>query len=142
MGDYMKIGTTIIIDSAHRLPKHKGKCANLHGHTYTIKIELWGDPDPTTGMLMDFGKIKEVVAKFDHEVLNDLPEFKSIGVGPVPNYPTAEHISQVIVSQIIELTLTLKDSDIKKIKVRVYEGVKNWAESTAKLIDTGGWVRD
>ena len=62
-------------DSAHQLPWHDGKCFNLHGHTYKLQVGFRGNPDPN-GILMDFGKVKEIVnaliiEKYDHQLLNN-----------------------------------------------------------------------
>ena len=50
-------------------------CTVLHGHNYRVRLEIEGTPDPQTGMVMDFAKIKEVVAplieRLDHSTLND-----------------------------------------------------------------------
>lgn len=51
------------IDCAHILPRHAGQCKNVHGHTYTIELEAYGDVNPDTGMLMDFADLK-AAAKF------------------------------------------------------------------------------
>lgn len=31
-------------DAAHQLVGHKGKCSNLHGHTYKLEVVLKGKP--------------------------------------------------------------------------------------------------
>lgn len=69
------IGKEFHFDAAHRIPGHKGKCQYLHGHTYTLLVELTGKPDPTTHMLVDFYDLKEVVdvilENSDHDLLNN-----------------------------------------------------------------------
>ncbi len=64
-------------DSAHKLPNHKGKCKNLHGHTYVLEVTIRGGVDEKTGMVMDFKDIKEVVSelvleKIDHQYINEI----------------------------------------------------------------------
>ncbi len=54
----------------HRLPFHKGKCYNLHGHTYKLQVTIEGEPDKN-GFVMDFGDLKKIVKetvleKLDH----------------------------------------------------------------------------
>ena len=55
-------------DAAHHLDRYEGACKNLHGHTY--KVELWVEGDEThldmTGILLDFGRLKEILKEFDH----------------------------------------------------------------------------
>ena len=72
----MIITKEIEIDMGHRVPNHKSKCRNLHGHRYKIEvgvddkiIQTPGAPDE--GMVIDFSDIKtilmeEIDARFDH----------------------------------------------------------------------------
>lgn len=81
----MKIAKEFTFDSAHRLPGYKGSCANLHGHTYKLRIYIKG-PISKNGMVMDFSKLKkivkkEVLDKLDHAYLNKIIK-----------QPTAENI--------------------------------------------------
>ena len=58
-------------DSAHLLEGHPGKCANLHGHTWSGKVICKGPANLLKeGMLVDFGDIKAVIAHLDHVNLN------------------------------------------------------------------------
>ena len=62
----------------------------MHGHNYKFFIGLEGEVDPATGMIADFGEIKQVVARrcwpcADHQILNDFLE-----------NPTAENIARWI----------------------------------------------
>ena len=75
--------------AAHFLSHYHGKCENLHGHNYKIRLWLKGEKLDEGGMLVDFGILKtclrEVIGKLDHTNLNDLPVFK--------NDPSAERIA-------------------------------------------------
>lgn len=78
---YAEISKKWTFDAAHQLPNHDGKCANLHGHTYTVTITLFGpvkevNGDPDEGMVMDYyhlGKFwkEELEPILDHKYLND-----------------------------------------------------------------------
>jgi len=62
-------------DAAHKLPYHKGKCQHLHGHTYKLEVTV-KSTRLDDGMIIDFGKLKEVVNiyvldKLDHAYLNN-----------------------------------------------------------------------
>lgn len=64
-------------DAAHNLVNYKGKCENLHGHTYKLKITLAGEPDNENGMVLDFVVLKNIVQekvinRLDHTYLNDI----------------------------------------------------------------------
>lgn len=69
------IGKKFHFDAAHRLPNHPGLCKHLHGHTYTLVVELSGEPSVETGILVDFYELKEVVEVIlencDHDLLNN-----------------------------------------------------------------------
>ena len=69
------IGKEFHFDAAHRLPNHPGLCKHLHGHTYTLLVELTGEPNMETSMLVDFYELKEVVEVIletaDHDNLNN-----------------------------------------------------------------------
>ena len=70
----MKITKEITFDSAHMLSNYKGKCNNLHGHTYKLQIEVEGDVNTKTCMLIDFNELKEIINRnimqmFDHALI-------------------------------------------------------------------------
>jgi 6-pyruvoyltetrahydropterin/6-carboxytetrahydropterin synthase len=59
-----------------------GKCNNPygHGHNYTVEVTVSGPVDRQTGMVCNLTDLdgfigREVLARFDHENLNMLPEF-------------------------------------------------------------------
>ncbi len=64
-------------DSAHRLPAvaSEHSCSRLHGHTYTLEVEVKGRVDPEKGWLMDYDALKRavkpLVAELDHHTLNE-----------------------------------------------------------------------
>src|SRR5690625_3615898 len=85
--------------AAHFIPSSKaGQCQQVHGHTYYINITIGGDELNELGFLIDFKVIKDLIHnRYDHTLLNDHPEFKSV-------FPTtervAEHIWKTIQSQL------------------------------------------
>ncbi len=82
--------------AAHHLPRHRGKCARPHGHSYQLEVALRGPikqvPDASDhGMVMDFGDLKQIVeeaviGRLDHYDLNEVT-----GV-----YTTAENLAHWI----------------------------------------------
>lgn len=53
------------------LPKHEGKCARLHGHSWVLIVAIEGPISTETGFVADYGKLKnlvdeEIVSKLDH----------------------------------------------------------------------------
>jgi 6-pyruvoyltetrahydropterin/6-carboxytetrahydropterin synthase len=74
--------------AAHRLPRYEGPCFRMHGHNYRLFVVVEGEVDPASGMVADFGKVKEavqehVLSRCDHRTLNDFLE-----------NPTAENIAR------------------------------------------------
>lgn len=110
----MIISKVFTFDSAHKLPNYKGKCANLHGHTFKLIIGVEGNVDEKTGMIVDFLEIKKIVnekviEKLDHRYLNDIIE-----------NPTCENI-------ILWIQKELKDLKGLK-KITLYETEKSFCE--------------
>lgn len=72
----MLITKEIEIDMGHRVPNHKSKCRNPHGHRYKIEVGvddkvITTPGDSSEGMVIDFGDLKEVLMstidkRFDH----------------------------------------------------------------------------
>ena len=69
-------------DAAHLLRDYEGKCARLHGHRYVVEVALQSADVGSNGMACDFGDLKrhlkELVGRFDHQNLNDIPPFTQI----------------------------------------------------------------
>ncbi|MGW8177345.1 MAG: 6-pyruvoyl trahydropterin synthase family protein [bacterium] len=69
------IGKVYKFDAAHFIEGHKGLCKNVHGHTYTMTIELKGHVGRELYMVIDFYDLNQVVkallASLDHSNLND-----------------------------------------------------------------------
>jgi len=98
-------------DSAHNLIKYKGKCENLHGHTYKLVVVIEGIPNDE-GMIMDFVELKEIVKEhvlkyLDHAYLNDIIE-----------QPTAENIAIWIWNRLYDL---LKRDNCQLFEIQVWE---------------------
>lgn len=69
-------------DAAHLLRDYDGKCARIHGHRYVVQVALQMAEVGSSGMGFDFGDmkghLKTLVARFDHQNLNDIPPFTEI----------------------------------------------------------------
>lgn len=69
----MKISREFKWEMAHRLLDHSGGCQNVHGHSYRMTVDITGEPDPATGMVLDFadlGKmLKPLIDELDHAFL-------------------------------------------------------------------------
>ena len=102
--------------AGHALRNYHGKCENVHGHNFKIRVTIEGHELDGTGMLVDFLDVKEsmrgVIARLDHRFLNDVPPFDV-------KDPSAENIAEYFYE---ELTSGLVANPVP---VRVRE-VRGW----------------
>ena len=77
--------------SGHALREYKGKCENVHGHNYRVRVTLSGPQLDSIGLLVDFTELKRVlrgiISVLDHQFLNDLDAFKTVN-------PSAENLAK------------------------------------------------
>jgi len=138
----MKIAKVFDWEMGHRLPFHKGKCKNLHGHSYKLRLEVEGDLDEQ-GMLIDFYDVKKIVNpiienldhacmvyKDDKDLIDALVKLNSKFV-IVNFHSTAENICKYFVDEIKKLSLP---ENIKKITARIYETEDSYAEENYELV--------
>ena len=137
----MKIAKEFRWEMGHRLPDHFGLCKNIHGHSYEMLVEFEGDLDEQ-GMIIDYYDVEKIinpiVEKLDHAfmvnkndktVLEFLKKMNSKKV-VVDFQSTAENICTFILGKVKKSNLP---SNVKGIKVRVYETVNDYAEETLNL---------
>ena len=84
--------------AAHFLCQYHGKCENLHGHNYRVRLWVRGNDLDEGGMLADFSVLKKAlndsVGCLDHSNLNDMEVFQ--------NNPSAERIARFIFEKLKE----------------------------------------
>lgn len=77
--------------AGHALRGYKGKCENVHGHNYKVRVVLTGEQLDQIGLVYDFVELKkrmaEVIRGIDHKFLNDLEPFTELN-------PSAENIAK------------------------------------------------
>lgn len=104
--------------SAHKIDGHKGKCAFLHGHNWTVEIAVASYKLDHLGMGMDFADIKRlvkpVIDELDHCYLNDLPYFQHF-------LPTAENVAKYIYESLVSI-FSNEDVDIQEVIVWETDG--------------------
>jgi len=78
--------------AAHFLSSYRGKCEQLHGHNYRVRLWVQGRELDEGGMLVDFALLKDTLRSIcktlDHTSLNDNPLFA--------DNPSAERIARYI----------------------------------------------
>ncbi|MFZ5648466.1 MAG: 6-carboxytetrahydropterin synthase QueD [Bacillota bacterium] len=107
--------------AAHRLEGYKGRCASLHGHTWTVEVVVEGKRLDSCGMLIDFKVLKEmvdgIVTELDHSCLNDIDYFTG---GETKTNPTAENLAVYVFGKVKE-QLKNNSPDITLRGVRIWE---------------------
>lgn len=102
------VAKTWTFDAAHQLPNHDGKCRELHGHTYTVGVEVQrhdlingrggqplqpiGQGHPDEGMVVDFAVLSHIwkerlEPRLDHRFLNE-------SLADEVPVTTSEHLAQ------------------------------------------------
>lgn len=99
--------------SSHSLRGHSGKCKNLHGHTWKVKVVIEGKQLNDIGMVADFAFIKRhlkiFLSKLDHTHLNDLDFFKKIN-------PTSENLAKYIYDEFSKMCQPLKIREVQVLE--------------------------
>ncbi len=137
-------------DMGHRVPNHKSKCRNPHGHRYRLELTLQGKliaraGDSSEGMVFDFGDIKKLMTEKIHDVVDhgfmlyegddQLRAFFDSEAGSafkylvVPFIPTAENIAKWCYDE-------LKDcfpNGVEIANCRVFETPNSWADFNPEI---------
>lgn len=123
----IKTTKSFTFDAAHFLPNHKGKCANMHGHTYRLEVTVVRENGQLClngtdeGMVIDFADLKalvkaEVIDKMDHKILNDVLPFRT----------TAENIAAYIFEV---LTDKLQSGGVILDRIKLWETPDSYTEA-------------
>ncbi|MFZ3102046.1 MAG: 6-carboxytetrahydropterin synthase QueD [Desulfitobacteriaceae bacterium] len=111
-------------DAAHFLRNYPGKCSRIHGHRWDVEVCLKGNELSATGMLVDFHDLKQAVkqtiAAYDHNLLNELPEFTQENLNP-----TAENIAKQLFHEVKKALEIERNTCLAWVKV--YESPDAWA---------------
>lgn len=135
-------------DAAHQLIGHKGKCSNLHGHTYKLEVVLKGRPLTTEGhsdegFVIDFSDMKTIVK----ESLVDQLDHSFLAMGNEPVLETlvnsGSKVSHLSFRTTVEnmssyIAYTLKQAGLPLYSVKLWETPTAWAEVLAEDIPEDG----
>ena len=102
-------------DAAHFLRGYKGKCEALHGHRFRVVAMVKASELDDIGLAYDFTEMKkhldEILARFDHTCINDVPPFDEINA-------SSENIAATIYA---ELKRKLAGAPVSLATVEVWE---------------------
>lgn len=125
-------------DSAHFLAQYEGKCRNIHGHRWTIKVEIYGEELQESGsykgMLVDFGDLKkylkELADYYDHALIIEKDSMRELTLNALKEdgfriievefRPTAENFAKYFYNY-------FKDKGFLVKNIFVYETPNNCA---------------
>ena len=102
--------------AGHALRNYKGKCENVHGHNYRVRVTIQGEQLDAAGLLVDFVDIKRLmggaIEYLDHRFINDLAPFDQIN-------PSAENIAKYFYDR---LSAEFKnEAPVRISEIRVWE---------------------
>ncbi len=110
-----EISVVTDFSAAHSLRGYDGKCANVHGHNWRVRVTVRADKTGADGIAIDFKDLKrltnEVLNRLDHTYINDVAPFDRIN-------PTSENIARWVYEQ---LEPELTSSQVKLVRVDVQE---------------------
>jgi 6-pyruvoyltetrahydropterin/6-carboxytetrahydropterin synthase len=102
--------------AGHALRNYKGKCENVHGHNYRVRVTIAGEQLDEIGLLVDFVDVKRLmggaIEYLDHRFINDLPPFDELN-------PSAENIAKYFYDRLSAGMKT--DAPVRIAEVRVWE---------------------
>jgi 6-pyruvoyltetrahydropterin/6-carboxytetrahydropterin synthase len=108
--------------AGHALRNYHGKCENVHGHNYKVRVTLAGADLDSAGLLCDFVDVKRlmdgIIERLDHQFLNEIAPFDQLN-------PSAENIARYFYQ---ELQRGLRETP-PAAPVRIDE-VKIWETDT------------
>ncbi len=109
--------------AAHQLRNYRGKCENLHGHNYKVRVTVEGEELNDIGLLADFTELKaalrEITEFLDHKFLNEIEPFTAIN-------PSAENVALYICDRL----QTSLSSGEAKVPIAI-AAVKVWETETS-----------
>lgn len=101
--------------AGHALRGYKGKCENVHGHNYRVRVTVGGEELNSIGLLMDFvdlrAEIRALVERLDHRFMNDIPPFDRLN-------PSAENLARYLCE---ELDSQMRGNGLRVQAVTVWE---------------------
>ncbi len=139
MSSYVECIRKLTFCSGHRVLGHEGKCANAHGHNYSIYLHATSSGLDKLGRVIDFSIIKEKMGKWidenwdhtfivsseDHELIknrNILEVNKKIFIADFN--PTAENLALFLLNTISPKLFKNENIMISKIELCETENCK------------------
>lgn len=109
--DHFELSQRFYFEAAHTLIRtiDAQGSRQIHGHTYEAEVTLTGQPDPTSGMVLDLAYLRQEIERvrtlLDHQFLDDIA-----GLGPA----TLENLCLFIKQHLIGAVPTLSCVTIER----------------------------
>jgi 6-pyruvoyltetrahydropterin/6-carboxytetrahydropterin synthase len=105
--------------AGHSLRNYRGKCENVHGHNYRVRITVEGEQLNSIGLLVDFVELKKgmraVADRLDHQFINDLEPFTHLN-------PSAENMAKYFFDELSSsVQAETGQSPVRIAEVRIWE---------------------
>lgn len=104
--------------AGHALRNYHGKCENVHGHNYKVRVTIQGEQLDDTGLLVDFLEVKRgmqtVIERLDHQFINDLKPFDLLN-------PSAENIAKYFYDELASGLSGGEAARTRIAEVRIWE---------------------
>ncbi len=104
--------------AGHSLRNYKGKCENVHGHNYRVRVTIQGDRLGSNGLLVDFVDVKkqllEIIARLDHQFINDVEPFTVLN-------PSAENLAKYFFDELSGKLSNHSETPVRIAEVRIWE---------------------
>ena len=105
--------------AGHALRNYNGKCENVHGHNYRVRVIIEGAELDHAGLLVDFVELKRVlraiIEKLDHRFLNDVPPFDELN-------PSAENMARYFYEEMAaDLGNGARENPARVAEVKIWE---------------------
>jgi 6-pyruvoyltetrahydropterin/6-carboxytetrahydropterin synthase len=104
--------------AGHSLRHYKGKCENVHGHNYRVRVTIEGEKLNAIGLLVDFVELKRalmvVIDYLDHKFINDVPPFTELN-------PSAENMARFFYDEILKGLDRVADVPVRIAEVKIWE---------------------
>jgi|SRR5580658_2239742 queuosine biosynthesis protein QueD len=126
----LTISKSFTFEASHVLPRHPGKCARLHGHSWKLTVSVTGPVNPETGFVLDYKELSDminiqIISGLDHRHLGQ-------GIAQLPGglvyppfeedfYPSSENLVVRIAGIFGPLLKNRFPPDISLSEVRLAE---------------------
>ena len=110
-----KLNVISDFSAAHHLQDYDGKCRNLHGHNWKVRVSVLCEKIDKIGLTIDYGIVKkylkQIMEKLDHSYLNELKFFAN-------KNPTSENIAKFIFT---EMKNKITNETCRMAEVEIWE---------------------